>query len=80
LRVTVRSPDEGDRTTLFDIGPFRDDSAVSIVGEEPFPICRRLLHSVGEDHDEDICPAIKDIFGISSQSYTMHRDPLLSIF
>ena len=72
----MRSPDEGDRSPLSDIGSFRDDSAVSIVGEEPFRIRRQLLDSVGEDHDEDNYPAIKDIFGISS--YTMHRDPLLS--
>jgi len=34
----ARSLDKGERGTLSDVGPFRDGSAVRIVGEEPFRI------------------------------------------
>ena len=68
----AHSLDKGERGTLSDsdLGPFRDGSAMRIVGEEPFRICKQLLDSVVKDHDEDICSAIKNIFSISS--YTMH--------
>ncbi|KAG2016067.1 threonine ammonia-lyase, variant 2 [Coprinopsis cinerea AmutBmut pab1-1] len=59
----ARSIEAGHRVTLNEVGPFSDGTAVRIVGEEPFRICKKLLDSpiVKVDNDE-ICAAIKDIF------------------
>ena len=73
----ARNLEQSERGTLFraDVGPFRDDSAEakSLSGFASSYSIRWL-----KDRDEDICPAIKDIFGISS--YAMYRCPLLAKF
>jgi threonine dehydratase len=42
----ARSLEKGERITLPEVGPFSDGTAVRIVGEEPFRICRQLLDGV----------------------------------
>lgn len=58
----ARSLEAGERVTLADVGPFSDGTAVKIVGEEPFRICRDLLDGVVKVTNDEICAAIKDIF------------------
>ncbi|CUA66696.1 threonine dehydratase [Rhizoctonia solani] len=52
----------GERVTLSEVGPFSDGTAVKIVGEEPFRICKELLDGVIKADTDEICAAIKDIF------------------
>ncbi|KAF8494639.1 tryptophan synthase beta subunit-like PLP-dependent enzyme [Russula emetica] len=58
----ARSLEKGERITLPEVGPFSDGTAVRIVGEEPFRICRQLLDGVVKVDNDEICAAIKDIF------------------
>jgi threonine dehydratase len=58
----ARSLEKGERVTLKDVGPFSDGTAVKIVGEEPFRICKRLLEGVVKVDNDELCAAIKDIF------------------
>lgn len=63
----ARSLEHGERVTLKEVGPFSDGTAVKIVGEEPFRICKQLLDGVVKVDNDEICAAIKDIFeGASS--------------
>lgn len=57
-----RSLAKGERATLKEVGPFSDGTAVKIVGEEPFRICKNLLDGVVKANNDEICAAIKDIF------------------
>ncbi|KAG8737560.1 hypothetical protein FRC12_017104 [Ceratobasidium sp. 428] len=57
-----RSLAAGERVTLKEVGPFSDGTAVKIVGEEPFRICKELLDGVVKADTDEICAAIKDIF------------------
>ncbi|KAG8956323.1 hypothetical protein FRC04_004403 [Tulasnella sp. 424] len=57
-----RSLAAGERVTLHEVGPFSDGTAVKIVGEEPFRICKELLDGVVKTTNDEICAAIKDIF------------------
>lgn len=57
-----RSLKNGERATLKDVGPFSDGTAVKIVGQEPFRICKELLDGVVKTDNDEICAAIKDIF------------------
>ncbi|EIM81281.1 threonine dehydratase I [Stereum hirsutum FP-91666 SS1] len=57
-----RSLREGRRVTLDDVGPFSDGTAVRIVGEEPFRVCKEHLDGVVKVDNDEICAAIKDIF------------------
>ncbi|EUC64092.1 threonine ammonia-lyase, biosynthetic protein [Rhizoctonia solani AG-3 Rhs1AP] len=57
-----RSLAAGERVTLSEVGPFSDGTAVKIVGEEPFRICKELLDGVVKADTDEICAAIKDIF------------------
>ncbi|KAG6911132.1 hypothetical protein DXG01_003872 [Tephrocybe rancida] len=57
-----RSLAQGERTTLKEVGPFSDGTAVKIVGEEPFRICKQLLEEVITVDNDEICAAIKDVF------------------
>ena len=54
--------EQGERVTLSEVGPFSDGTAVKIVGEEPFRICKTLLDEVIRVDSDEICAAIKDIF------------------
>lgn len=53
---------KGERITLKEVGPFSDGTAVKIVGEESFRICKELLDGVVKADNDEICAAIKDIF------------------
>ncbi len=57
-----RSLKRGDRVTLGEVGPFADGTAVKIVGEEPFRVCKQLLDGVVRAENDEICAAVKDIF------------------
>lgn len=58
----ARSIEKGERVTLNEVGPFSDGTAVKIVGEEPFRMCKQLLDGVVKANTDEICAAIKDIF------------------
>ena len=58
----ARSLEAGERVSLNEVGPFSDGTAVKIVGEEPFRICKNLLDGVVKVSNDEICAAIKDIF------------------
>lgn len=77
----------GSRVTLPEVGPFSDGTAVKIVGEEPFRICKDLLDGVVKTTNDEICAAIKDIFegthvliAVAFFAYRPHQihDPSLS--
>jgi len=53
---------KGERVTLKEVGLFSDGTAVKIVGEEPFRICKDLLDGIVKTDNDEICAAIKDIF------------------
>lgn len=53
---------EGKRVELKDVGLFSDGTAVKLVGEETFRICRDLLDDIITVDTDAICGAIKDIF------------------
>lgn len=58
----AQSLEAGKRVTLSEVGPFSDGTAVRIVGEEPFRICKKILDGVVKTDNDAICAAIKDIF------------------
>ncbi|KAF8578026.1 threonine ammonia-lyase [Ramaria rubella] len=58
----ARSIEKGVRVTLSDVGPFSDGTAVKIVGEEPFRVCKENLDHIVKVDNDAICAAIKDIF------------------
>jgi threonine dehydratase len=58
----ARSLEKGERVTLTEVGPFSDGTAVKIVGEEPFRICKDLLDGIVKVDNDELCAAIKDIF------------------
>ena len=53
---------EGKRVTLDEVGPFADGTAVRLVGEEPFRICKGLVDGYVLVNNDEICAAIKDVF------------------
>lgn len=53
---------EGRRVELKDVGLFSDGTAVKLVGEETFRICRNLLDEIITVDTDAVCGAIKDIF------------------
>lgn len=53
---------QGERIELKDVGLFSDGTAVKLVGEETFRICRDLLDDIITVDTDAICSAIKDIF------------------
>lgn len=57
-----RSLQKGERVTLKEVGPFSDGTAVKIVGEEPFRLCKELVDGVVKVDTDEICAAIKDVF------------------
>ena len=58
----ARSLEKGERVTLSEVGPFSDGTAVKIVGQEPFRICKQLLDGIVKVDNDELCAAIKDIF------------------
>ncbi|TFY83563.1 hypothetical protein EWM64_g452 [Hericium alpestre] len=58
----AKSLARGERVTLSEVGPFSDGTAVKLVGEEPFRVCKELLDGIVKVDNDEICAAIKDIF------------------
>lgn len=52
----------GKRVELKEVGLFADGTAVKLVGEETFAICKDLLDEIITVDTDAICSAIKDIF------------------
>ncbi|OCF45188.1 threonine ammonia-lyase, biosynthetic [Kwoniella heveanensis CBS 569] len=57
-----RSLKKGKRVLLDEVGPFADGTAVRIVGEEPFRVCKDHLDGVVLVNNDEICAAIKDVY------------------
>lgn len=57
-----QSIEHGERVELKDVGLFADGTAVKLVGEETFSLCRDLLDEIILVDTDDICGAVKDIF------------------
>lgn len=57
-----RSLKAGHRVLLNEVGPFADGTAVRIVGEEPFRVCKELLDGVVIADNDEICAAIQDVY------------------
>ena len=57
-----QSIEHGERVELKDVGLFSDGTAVKLVGEETFRICRDLLDEIITVDTDAICGALKDIF------------------
>lgn len=68
-----RSLAAGKRVTLQEVGPFADGTAVKIVGEEPFRLCKNLLDDVVLVSNDEICAAIKDVFEGESTNWRTTR-------
>jgi len=52
----------GERVILADVGLFSDGTAVKLVGEETFRLCREYLDEVILVDTDAVCAAIKDVF------------------
>jgi threonine dehydratase len=52
----------GERVTLPEVGLFSDGTAVKLVGEETFRLCREYLDDVLTVNTDALCAAIKDVF------------------
>ncbi|MFP5393802.1 MAG: threonine ammonia-lyase, biosynthetic, partial [Gammaproteobacteria bacterium] len=58
----ARSLKAGRRVTLPDVGLFADGTAVRLVGEETFRLCKELVDEILVVDTDAICAAIKDIY------------------
>lgn len=58
----AQSLEAGKRVLLNEVGLFADGTAVRIVGEECFRICRDTVDGVVRVSNDEICAAIKDVF------------------
>ncbi len=58
----ARSIDAGHRLELSDVGLFSDGTAVKLVGEETFRLCKAYLDEVILVDTDEVCRAIKDIY------------------
>ncbi|KAG7807807.1 hypothetical protein KL921_004102 [Ogataea angusta] len=57
------SLEKGERVTLDSVGGFADGTAVRVVGEETFAVCREFgVDEVVRVTTDEICAAIKDVF------------------
>lgn len=57
-----RSLKAGHRVLLDEVGPFADGTAVRLVGEESFRVCKEFVDGVVIVNNDEICAAIKDVF------------------
>jgi threonine dehydratase len=57
-----RSLQTGRRITLREVGLFSDGTAVKLVGEETFRLCREYLDEIILVDTDAVCAAIKDVF------------------
>ncbi len=58
----ARSIEAGERVVLKDVGLFSDGTAVKLVGEETFRLCRECLDEIIRVDTDAACAAIKDVF------------------
>jgi threonine dehydratase len=58
----ARSLAVGERVTLDEVGLFSDGTAVKLVGQETFRVCRAYLDEVVLVDTDALCAAIKDVF------------------
>ncbi len=58
----ARSIAAGRRVQLHDVGLFSDGTAVRMVGEETFRLCRQFVDEIVLADTDAICAAIKDVF------------------
>lgn len=58
----AQSLEKGQRVLLNEVGLFADGTAVRIVGEECFRVCRDTVDGVVRVTNDEICAAIKDVF------------------
>ncbi len=58
----ARSLAAGERVTLADVGLFSDGTAVKVVGDETFRLCREYVDEVVLVDTDALCAAIKDVF------------------
>jgi threonine dehydratase len=58
----AKSIEAGQRVELVDVGLFADGTAVKLVGEETFRLCREHLDEVLTVNTDALCAAIKDVF------------------
>jgi threonine dehydratase len=58
----LRSLEQGHRVTLDDVGLFSDGTAVRLIGQENFRLCRELADGIVRVDTDEICAAIKDVF------------------
>ncbi|MDO4434236.1 MAG: threonine ammonia-lyase, biosynthetic [Alysiella sp.] len=59
MKVSIAA---GERVTLKDVGLFTDGTAVKLVGDETFRMCRDLLDDIITVDTDAVCSALKDIF------------------
>jgi threonine dehydratase len=57
-----KSLHEKERVTLKDVGLFADGTAVKIVGEETFRLCKEFVDDIVLVSTDELCAAIKDVF------------------
>jgi threonine dehydratase len=58
----ARSLEAGRRVQLHDVGLFSDGTAVRMVGEETFRLCRQYVDAMIRVDTDALCAAIKDVF------------------
>lgn len=58
----ARSLQAGRRVQLHDVGLFSDGTAVRMVGEETFRLCRQYVDAMIRVDTDALCAAIKDVF------------------
>lgn len=59
MKVSIAA---GERVALKDVGLFADGTAVKLVGEETFKMCRDLLDDIITVDTDAVCAALKDVF------------------
>ncbi|ULJ59288.1 threonine ammonia-lyase, biosynthetic [Wielerella bovis] len=59
MKVSIAA---GQRVALKDVGLFADGTAVKLVGEETFKLCRDLLDDIITVDTDAVCGALKDVF------------------
>jgi threonine dehydratase len=52
----------GKRIPLAEVGLFSEGTAVRLVGQETFRVCRELVDEIVVVNNDEICAAIKDVF------------------
>lgn len=58
----VQSLQKGERVFLKNVGLFADGTAVRLVGEETFRLCKDVIDDIVQVTTDELCAAIKDVF------------------